>query len=54
MSARTTPERIFCIILMVVGVIVFTFISGAIASVISNYDEQGAILSEQMLYLNKI
>jgi hypothetical protein len=46
MSAATTPERVFCIVLMVVGVIVFTFISGALASVISNYDEGSSILNE--------
>lgn len=39
---------------MVAGVIVFTFISGALASVITSFDESSAALNEQMLYLNKL
>ena len=54
MSAHTSPERIFCVCLMVIGVVVFSYISGALASVISNYDEHSGELSEQVLYLNKI
>ena len=38
MSGSNSPERIFCIVLMVVGVIVFTFISGAISSVLATID----------------
>jgi hypothetical protein len=34
-SANTTPERIFISILMICGVIVFTFISGALSSILS-------------------
>jgi len=37
-SPYTTEERIFCIILMLVGVSSFTFVSGALSSLISNYD----------------
>lgn len=37
-AAHTTPERIFCIVLMVLGVIVFTFVSGALSSMLSSYD----------------
>jgi voltage-gated potassium channel Kch len=34
----TTWERVFCILLMFVGVSAFTFVSGALSSIISNYD----------------
>lgn len=38
MVANTQTERIFCIIVMFSGVTVFTFISGALSSILSNYD----------------
>ena len=38
LSASTTIERIFCIIIMLAGVTAFTFISGALSSILSNYD----------------
>jgi hypothetical protein len=44
MSANTTIERCFCVFLMIVGVVVFTFISGSLASVLSNYDQTNADL----------
>lgn len=46
MSANTSLERIFCILLMVLGVIVFTFISGALASVLSSFDTTNAAQQE--------
>jgi len=36
MSIATTYERLFCIVLMVCGVVIFTLISGSLASVLSN------------------
>ena len=42
LSASTTLERIFCIITMFAGVTAFTFISGALSSILSNYDSQQA------------
>jgi hypothetical protein len=33
-----TYERVVCIILMVIGVISFTFTTGALSSIISSYD----------------
>ena len=38
MSASTTTERMFCIVIMLCGVTAFTFISGALSSILSNYD----------------
>jgi hypothetical protein len=37
-SPQTTLERIFGCVLMVVGVVSFTFVSGALASILSNFD----------------
>ena len=38
LSASTTLERIYCIIIMIAGVTAFTFISGALSSILANYD----------------
>ena len=42
LSASTTVERIFCIIIMLAGVTSFTFISGTLSSILSNYDTSQA------------
>ena len=54
LSASTTVERIFLIITMLAGVLSFTFISGALSSILSNYDTQQAQLQEKLLYLGKL
>jgi len=54
MSGANTEERVFCIFLMVIGVIVFTFISGAISSVLSTIDGSSTMKQEQSLYLSKL
>jgi len=40
----TTPERIFCALIMILGVIAFSFASGSLASIIQNYDSHNAKL----------
>jgi len=47
-------ERIFCYVLMVIGVVSFSFASGSLSSIISNYDSSQASLQERLLLLNKI
>lgn len=47
-------ERMFCSFLMLSGVSGFTFVSGALASIISNYDQSQALLQEKFLHLNKL
>ena len=42
LSASTTAERIYCIFIMLAGVTSFTFISGALSSILSNYDNSQA------------
>ena len=41
-SAHTNTERVFCILLMIIGVVLFTFLSGAIASMISSFDDSNS------------
>lgn len=50
----TLYERLYTIFLMIVGVSAFTFISGALSSIISNYDLQQAALQEKLLHLNRL
>ena len=38
LSASTTLERLFMVLIMLAGVTSFTLISGALTSLISNYD----------------
>jgi len=40
--AFSLGEKVFCILLMVVGVISFSFSTGAISSIISSYDSKEA------------
>lgn len=54
LSASTTLERMFCIIIMLAGVTTFTFISGALSSILQNYDTSQAQLQEKLLYLSKL
>jgi len=37
-SAHTTLERLFCIFLMIIGVIAFSFATGALSSLMANSD----------------
>lgn len=53
-SAHTGSERGFCIILMILGVVLFTFLSGAIASMITSFDDSNVVTQEKIHYLNKI
>jgi len=53
-SGIKAKEKIFCILIMVCGVIAFSFASGSLASIIQNYDTQNAKMAEQLNILNKI
>ena len=52
--AQTTNEKVFCFLLMIIGVIGFSFASGSLASILNNYDLHNAKLSEKVETLNKI
>lgn len=45
-SGVTPLEKVLCIIIMIVGVIVFSFASGALASIFASYDKNNAKLDE--------
>lgn len=51
---KTTAERVFVIGLELFGVSFFSFMSGALSSIISNYDSSQAALQEKLLFLNKL
>jgi len=51
---QTNLEKIFCIFIMAIGVIAFSFASGSLASIIQNYDTQNAKLAEQLNILNRV
>ena len=42
----TSAERIFCTILMILGVTSFSFVTGSLSSIVSSYDTKEAELSE--------
>jgi hypothetical protein len=44
-------EKILCVLLMITGVIGFSFVTGALASIISNEDSNQAILQQQLSIL---
>lgn len=41
---NNTQERIFCSIIMIIGVIAFSFVNGSLTSILSNFDQQNAAL----------
>jgi hypothetical protein len=53
-SGSTPIEKSFCILIMVIGVIGFSFQSATLASIIQNYDNQNALYKEKLMVLNQI
>ena len=53
-SGKNPTEWVFCSLMMVIGVISFSFANGSLASILSNYDEQNAELLERINILNKV
>lgn len=54
MSGGTKQEKFFCIILMLFGVIAFSFSTGSLASILQNYDTTKAQVQEKLEILNRI
>jgi hyperpolarization activated cyclic nucleotide-gated potassium channel 1 len=52
--AYNTVERVICIFLMIIGVIAFSFATGSLSSILSNYDASQAKLKEKIATLNDI
>ena len=53
-TAISLYEKLLCIILMIIGVISFSFTTGALSSIISNYDSSEASLKYKISKLNSI
>ena len=52
--AYSVGEKFISIFLMIIGVISFSFATGSLSSIISNYDASQAKLKEKMATLNDI
>jgi hypothetical protein len=52
-SGTNNFERMFCSLMMVVGVVSFSFANGSLASIISSYDSKNALYQEKLNILNK-
>jgi uncharacterized membrane protein YcgQ (UPF0703/DUF1980 family) len=52
--AYSTIEQYVCMVLMLLGVIVFSFTTGSLSSLITSYDSREAILKEKISTLNMI
>jgi len=53
-SGTNNPERAFCCLVMIIGVISFSFANGTLAAILSSTDNANAIMQERMNLLNKI
>lgn len=53
-TAYSNEEKMLCIILMIVGVISFSFATGALASILTSYDSKEALMKEKISTLNDI
>lgn len=50
--AENIAEKVLAIAMMIIGVIAFSFATGALASIISSYDTTEAKLKEKLSILN--
>jgi hypothetical protein len=53
-TAVSVTEKLLCIVLMIIGVVSFSFATGALSTIIANYDSSDAILKEKIATLNSI
>ena len=53
-SATNPTERMFCIGLMLLGVIGFTFATGVLSSIIANYDNEDARYKQELAILERL
>jgi uncharacterized membrane protein len=53
-TAISSGEKIVAVILMVIGVIAFSFATGALGNILANIDSSDAKLKEKMTTLNDI
>lgn len=53
-QAQNPIEMVFCSLIMLVGVISFSFANGSLASILTSYDTENAVLHEKLTILDKI
>ena len=53
-SGTNTGERIVCCILMIMGVLFFTYVSGTITNIITNEEEENKKYQEKKMHLQKL
>ena len=53
-TGNTTGERIFCILLMLLGVIAFSFATGSLSSILSQYDSAQKKFKQDMKLLDQL
>ena len=53
-SGGTPSEKVYCILMMVIGVISFSFATGSLASIIQNYDSQNEAFDEKLNILDTL
>ena len=53
-SGGTLVEQLYCIGLMICGVIVFTMVSGSLASILASLDTANAELTEKVMFLKRL
>jgi hypothetical protein len=54
LRADNFAERCLCIIIMIIGVISFSYATGSLSSILQNYDQANAKLQERTAVLNRI
>lgn len=50
--AFNLTEKIFCVFLMLIGVIYFSYSTGTLSSIIANYDSEEAKAKEKIMLIN--
>jgi Ion channel len=53
-TAVSPGEKVMCIILMIIGVLVFSFTTGSLSAIISSHDSRETQLKEKIATLNEI
>ena len=53
-SSYTTVEKLLCIVIMIIGVMSFSFATGSLSSLIQNLDSSEAKLKQKIQTLNEI
>lgn len=53
-ATANTAERIFGVVLMLIGVFTFSFASGSLASIMQNYDSEQAVINERLMMLENL